>query len=491
MARSTSLLRGGVALGCSQGTAQSCSFLKSVILARLISVSDFGVAAAFAMALSLLEMLSNLSSDKLLVQASDGDEPRFQGTAHFIHLLRGFNNGAMLFLFAGPIARLFGVPQAVWSFRGLALLPILRGLAHLDYTRLQREMRFGPSVRIEVISNLLAVALAYPVALWFRSYSAMLVLLLLQAAVWSLGSHLVAERRYACAWNRHYAKRMFAFGWPLLFNGLLLYGIMQGDRVLIGSAKQLFRASTYTLADLGVYSVAFSITMAPTMFVSNVATPLFLPVLAKVKDYKAEFEKDCIHIFGIICLAATVTAVQFITVGPELVVRIYGPKYTAAGRIIGWLGAMWGLRTIRTAPILAALSQGDTRAALMGNLVRTAAFGGVLYAAATGADLRWVAISGFLGEVLALPAIMFRVGTRQQTSLIPYIAPLSGFAVSAALALSLTLIWRTNSTLHVLALKCFVSVAIAGIPMMMLVPGLRADLQALWMRMASQSLSRF
>ena len=74
-------LKGGLKLGANQVIIQACSFVRSVILARLISPEDFGIAATLAMTFSLFEMVSNLSAELLLVQAEDGNEPRFPKTA--------------------------------------------------------------------------------------------------------------------------------------------------------------------------------------------------------------------------------------------------------------------------------------------------------------------------------------------------------------------------------------------------------------------------
>jgi len=263
---------GGLKLGVGQVGIQVSSFAKSIILARLLTLEDFGVAAAFATTFSILELISSLASDKLLIQAVDGNELALQSTAQLSYVCRGSVNATVLFLLAGPVSRLFGIPGAIWGFRCLALLPLLRGFVHLDPYRLQREMRFGPSVAVDLGSNLFATAVAFPVAAWLRNYTAMLWILILQAAMFSLISHIVAERRYSWHWDKRYAKRLFTFGWPLAINGLLLYGIMEGDRVIVGSAKQLFGNTKYTLADLGLYSVAFSLTMAPTMFVANLGT---------------------------------------------------------------------------------------------------------------------------------------------------------------------------------------------------------------------------
>src|SRR5581483_8242046 len=123
-----SLFRGGLNLSLSQAFVQGCSFIRNVIVARIISPEDFGIAAVFGMTFLLLEMISNLAADVLLVQAPDGDEAEFQKSAQALHAFRGTMNAVIIFSLAGPISNLFGVPQARWAFRCLALLPLCKAL---------------------------------------------------------------------------------------------------------------------------------------------------------------------------------------------------------------------------------------------------------------------------------------------------------------------------------------------------------------------------
>lgn len=403
------LLKGGLKLGVGQVISQVCSFIRSIIIARLISPEDYGIAAIFATVFVLLEQVSNLAADKLLIQAKDGNDPGFQKTAQLVQAIRGTSNAMVLFLLGGPLSRLFGANQAVWAFRAIALVPLLRAFTHLDMSRLQREMKFGPAVVVDASANLMATLLALPLALWFRNYYAMLWILVMQQTSATVTSYLVAERRYGWAWNKNYVKRMFEFGWPLVINGLLLYGIMEGDRVAVGSAKRLFPNTVYTLTDLGVYSVAFSITCAPASSISGVLSSLFLPLLSRLKESFLEFERSYRRCVNATSLLAAMVSIPFIVAGGPVVTFVYGHKYAAAAGVIGWLGAMWGVRIIRTVLTSATIARGDTKTAMVSNVVRSLAILGMVLAAAMGARLAWISISGLCGESLALGMVLWRL----------------------------------------------------------------------------------
>jgi O-antigen/teichoic acid export membrane protein len=430
----SSILKGGSHLVAGQLACQASSFVRNLFIARIISPADFGIAATFAMTLSLMEMLSNVAAEMLLVQSPDGDNPRLQNTAQLLRVGRGAMNAAILLALAVPMSRLFGVPQARWAFECLAIFPLANGFSHLDLSRVQREMRFGPSILVSVGSSVFVTIVAVPLGLWLRNYSVMLWLLVFQVVFTSIGSHLVAERRYGWAWDKGYVKRIFTFGWPLLINGLLMYGIFEGDRLVIGSADRMFARSHFTLADLGVYSVAFALTMAPTQLVANVSTSLFLPILSRAQEDRTEFNQRYLFSAQIISLVAMMITIPFILGGGWAVDFLYGKKYAAAAGFIGWLAAMWGIRMFRVAPTVAAIANGDTQNAMLGNVARSLALAGMLVVAMLGAGLPWIPVCGFGGELLALAATVWRLERRQGVPAMICLKPFAAFATGTVLA---------------------------------------------------------
>jgi O-antigen/teichoic acid export membrane protein len=471
------VLKGGIKLASNQAVIQVSSFVRNVILARLITTSDFGIASIFAMTFYLLEMISNLAAETLLIQAKDGDEPELQSTAQMLQSVRGFINGALLILLAGPFSRLFGVPQAHWAFAGLGLVPMLKGVAHLDPGRLQRHMRFEPYILTNAIPSVLGTLLAYPLGVYFGNYVAMLWLLILQTAIGTVVSHVSAERKYSWTWNRIFAKRIFDFGWPLLINGMLMYLIFQGDRFIIGSAHQLFPKSTLTLSDLGVYSAAFALTLAPSLLIGSVGTSLFLPMLANSQEDTDKFRRRYLAACQIVSLAAALISIPLVMAGGDLVVLIYGQKYAGAQTFIVWLVLMQFLRMMRVPPTLAAMAHGDTTNAMYSNLARTSAFAGVLVVAAIGMPLQWVAASGFFGEIIALTVCVTRLSWRHTVPGAILARPASvagtGVAVGAVIYILLghSLGWPSMFAIS----ACFT--AIVGFLMFVLFPHLREFVQ--------------
>jgi len=377
-----------------QVLGQACSFARNVVVARLLSPEDFGIAATFGIAMSMLEMVSNLAVDRLLVQADDGDDFDFQATAHMFQVIRGTALAIFLFLLAWPFSQLFDIPHALWAFQCVALVPLLRGFMHLDPKRLQRALGFGGDVATELVPQIVLVLAVWPFTWWFKDYSAMVWLLVFQAMVSVAVSHVVARRRYAWAWKRQYFRRMYAFGWPLLLNGLLMFLIIQGDRMIIGSA--------YNMTQLGVYSAAFSITFIPTMMIPKVASSLLLPVLSVEQNNSRKFAEYYTLSICVLCVTGIVISTGFILFGYQLVVLTFGESYASVRGFIGLLATMQMVRVLRVGPTIASMALGDTRTPLLSNIGRISMFPLAIWLGMTGKPVSWIVAVGCLGELFAL-----------------------------------------------------------------------------------------
>ena len=71
---------------------------RNLLIARLIPVSDYGIASTFAIAMAVVEMASQLGLQQQIIQAKEGEEERFQAALQGFQLLRGCMGGLVLFM---------------------------------------------------------------------------------------------------------------------------------------------------------------------------------------------------------------------------------------------------------------------------------------------------------------------------------------------------------------------------------------------------------
>ncbi|HUW61905.1 MAG TPA: oligosaccharide flippase family protein [Candidatus Bathyarchaeia archaeon] len=387
-------VRGTRDLALGEALGFAANFVRYLVLARILGPEDFGVAATFALTVQVLQTISNMALNMLMVQSKKGEEAALLATAHSVQLVRGLVNGGLILVFAWPVSAMFGVPEARWAFQVLAVVPILEGFLHLDVFRMERAMRFRPGIAASLVPKVLSAAAAWPVAAWLQDYSASLWLLVGQGVVAVVASHALAERPYKLAWDKASLTEILGFGWPLLLNGMLFFTISQGDRLLVGTA--------YTMADLGLYSVAAGLVMTLSGSLFKVVQTLTLPALSRAQEEPRDFLRRHRLCVGTFSLIAAVYGAVLVIAGQPVVVILYGEPYRAAGVLLGWLAASQAIRLLRLAPSLSAMAKGDTQSLMYANAYRLTGVVAAVIAVLMRADLAWVAASSVLGEMAAL-----------------------------------------------------------------------------------------
>lgn len=434
------VIKGSVVITAGEAVSQLCSVVRNVVLARLLTKADFGVAAMLGMTISLFEIGGRLAIDQHIVQAEDGDDPRFMAVAHLFRVPLGLLSGALIFFTARPFAVYFKVPDATWALQLIAVVPLLASLSHLDVSRVTRQMRFGPGVMSNVIPQIAITVLVVPLAWWMRSYAVLLWLLIGKQFASTVSTHFLAERKYRWAYDRRILDSIVSFGWPMFINGILMFGIMEGDRFAIGVK--------YTAAELGVYAVAGSIALLPAATLLRLTGSILLPLLSTAQGDEAMFRRRVSHTVQILALFSAAYAVVMIISGGPLVTLIFGAKYRAAGTLTALLGLAQALRLLRGAPTIGAMARGDTQNLMYSNLYRLSGVALAFPVAFAGGSLESIAGCAAIGEAVALAGSFWRFSRKHEVPMAIYLPAClfaatftAGSAILAWLGLPALLPW--------------------------------------------------
>jgi len=475
--------RASLVLTTGEAMVYGCSFIRNMILARMLTKADFGIAATLTMFITLLEFSSRLGISRFLVRDKEGNQPEFLAAAHLVHAVAAGLSSIVMAFAAWPLARLFGIGDHVSALLVLAVIPLLHGATHLDVRRFERELRFGPGVWLEMVPQVTITLAAWPLAMWLGDYRTMLVLLIVKAVFVCVGSHWVAERPFQLRMHRDYVTRMLHFGWPLMVNGFLMFGVLQGDQFLV--------ATFYGMVELAPYAAAAALTMAPTFVFGRIFNPVALPVLAKAQGDPSAFERRYGLLIGIISVFSAAYCVGMI-IGSEAIMRlVYGQKYAHSGIILCWLVAANSFRNIRIAPAIAAMARGDSMNQLLSSLARVVALAPALAVAYARQPVWMIASSGLVGEALACMVSFQRLSAVHRMPRARNLRPTG--LVAAAVLLAGAISRLGTQYLHpVLSLSLAVlGAALAGGVVMLLLEDTRREAQRLWGLSRSVSLGEW
>jgi O-antigen/teichoic acid export membrane protein len=356
--------------------------------------------------LQLVETMSDIGADRLLVQAEDGKTPEMLAAAHTILLARGVVTALLLLLAAQPTAAFFRVDEHVALFQSLALVPLIRGFVNLEQRRRQRELDNSAYLATEVGSQ--ATALAFlPFLLWLSPTPVVVVWLALVQAFAAVNlSHALAKAPWRLDFDFGRLRRFLAFGWPIWVSAFPLMIVYQADRFLVGRA--------YGMETLAAYSAAFMVTMVPGLVASKVGHALMLPLLSQQRNNPEEFADRYRFMCETTVLMAAVYLGLFLFAGGTIMSVAFGPNYRGLDAVVGWLAVMWAVRMIQAAPGMALMAIGNNKPLMWAGLIRAAALPFAVSAAMLGWGIEGIAAAGVVGEIASLIYISLALGNVSQ-----------------------------------------------------------------------------
>jgi O-antigen/teichoic acid export membrane protein len=173
---------------------RSIGLISTLILARILSPSDFGV---IAMALSFIffaEQLAAFSFDIALIHNQSATREHFD-TAWTGNLLLGLSITLVMLLAAYPIAGFYRQPELVWVVCALALGPLISGAENIGVVAFRKELNFRKEFLFQLSRKALGFLIVVPIALIVRNYWALVVGILFSKLAGTAISYLMHPYR--------------------------------------------------------------------------------------------------------------------------------------------------------------------------------------------------------------------------------------------------------------------------------------------------------
>lgn len=258
-----------------QYTTQGVTFVITVILARLLEPSEFGLIAMLTIFVVISTTLQNFGFNAALIQRNDITSTDYStifyfniGVSIFIYII--------LFLSAPWIASFFNELQLVLIARVYMIILIINGMSIIQTTILTKKINFKPQVVIRLITAILSGIVGIVMALNGFGVWSLVVQALLGSCLNSILLWFLNDWRPSLEFSMSSFQKLFGFS-SRLFASNMLYNVFSAiDNLVIG---KLFSA-----ADLGFYTRAKSLKELPLKNTTTVLEKILFPVFATIKD---------------------------------------------------------------------------------------------------------------------------------------------------------------------------------------------------------------
>ena len=284
-----------------------------IVLAWLLEPKAFGLIGMAYSIQAFATLVQQSGIDKVLVAKQDEfDElanPGFWGA-----LATGLVAGGLMFVSAPIAADMLNSPGLTEIILILAIATPFKALWLVPQSRLSIDLRFDIKAFIDAGAIVLQMALTIVLAMQgFGAQSFVLPLLLVNPLIAAV---LYALTRPPLRWTPEFTK------WPGIAkaSGLLILAavfnkaVFQGDYLILGAV--------YPEDTVGLYYMAFALSVQPIMLLANNVTNTLFPILSTLKD-EWRRQRDAFVRAARVATVITVPASFFIAATAEPIVKLF------------------------------------------------------------------------------------------------------------------------------------------------------------------------
>jgi lipopolysaccharide exporter len=251
---------------------QFFSFLRVVILARILTPYDFGISASTFIAYQLLEMLTFTGFTTALT-AYKGEFREGYPTLFWTSLLRGIILFFLLFLFSDSIGAFFKDSNVSFAIKVVAISFIPSSITNpIFIVEANRFFRFEKIFILEFSEALINTVFAIFLGLYFRDFRAMIYSFLIGAFAKMFISYILRPYIPSLSFSFLWLKRMLSFGIWVNLTFVLNFLLRYADRTLVGKFSGQHSLGIYSNAQ----NLAFLVAPQLSSMISRVLFPYFV-----------------------------------------------------------------------------------------------------------------------------------------------------------------------------------------------------------------------
>ena len=319
---------------------QGITFIVGLILARLLTPSEYGLIGMLAIFIAVSESFINSGFSNALIRKKDATQVDLS-TVFYFNLVVGVLFYFILFFSAPYIALFFKEPQLDALLKVLALGLIISSLTIIQRTTLTKRIDFKLQTRISIIaaigSGIIGVTMAY------KGFG-----------VWSLVAQTLSRQTinslFLWLWNKWRPiwvfsiasfKELFAFGSRLLVSGLIDTVYRNIYYIVIGKF--------FSAQELGYYTRAQAFKDLPAQNLNEIMSRVTYPVLAQIQDDKILLKAGYKRMIKSIMYVSMILLAGMAAIAEPMIITLIGEQWRPSIiylQLLTFVGMMYPLHSL-------------------------------------------------------------------------------------------------------------------------------------------------
>lgn len=306
-----------------QWVSRGLGIASTLVLLRLLSPDDFGIAALAIMVIMFFQALSATGADAYILRLSKVSEEQLY-TAWTIQLLSRVVISGLIIGFSSQLAYLANDSRldAVLIVAGLS--PIIEGLQSPRIVLLKKEMRFDLLTKLQVAARLGSVIFTLMLAYHFENYWALVIGSLGLTTLFTIGSYCILPVFPRLSIGN--LKAQLGYSQKILLSSILGFLRSKADLLVVNSR--------FGTGGVGIFNIGQEFALLPlTEIVSPIGMPLYSGLSRISENVELMVEKATKYL-SIVYIIVVPSFVGINLLSDQIVNVVLGDKWVDAKIIL-------------------------------------------------------------------------------------------------------------------------------------------------------------
>jgi O-antigen/teichoic acid export membrane protein len=346
--------------------AQVVSWVITILVIRLLTPADYGLAAMVSTVISLISMIAEFGFGTAIVQANEISKEE-SASVFGAAIVFGALSSIVVAILAPLAAAFYGEPRIEGITQIAACSFFISALATLPDAQLRRALRFKEISFADFLSTLVGSISTYILALAGKGVWALVVGPLIASACRLVILHVIVTDRILPSLKLGKALQLIRFGGQVAVARIAGYAVSQSDFLIAG--RFLGKDA------LGHYSVALDLAMLPLSKIMNIVNQAALPALAKIsREQHTDQQKMLLNAHRLMSYVIFPGLWGIAAVSPWLIPALLGEQWGEAVLPLQIVCLVLPLRMVSTLVSTATVSFGRADIELRDKLTSTFIF---------------------------------------------------------------------------------------------------------------------
>ena len=258
----------------------------SMVLARLLTPEAFGVVTTLTMIITFAELFTDAGFQKYLIQHEFKDElDREQSTnvAFWSNLVMSLFFWGIIAVFNAPLAALVGNPGLGHVLVVACAAIPLAAFSSIQMALYKRDLDYKTLFKVRMVSTFIPLVVTVPLALWLRSYWALVMGTLTVNLVNAVLLTAFSKWRPRFFYSFNKLKEMLSFTMWSMIEAVAIWLTNYVDVFIVGTMLSQYY--------LGLYKTSSTLVGQIMGLITAVTTPILFSALSRLQGDEQEFQR--------------------------------------------------------------------------------------------------------------------------------------------------------------------------------------------------------